>query len=305
MDEKELPKNPQTESWVSAKIKRMEGIVASDNPGALWISESDWPQGGFNNTYLQKLQGIIPLPNRIDEISDPLAKDTATKEMLDRLGVKEWKLNACFSGWDIDDRHIYAKTNIPDVYAHQLTWRGSGWGGNLVFVSANLDEEKIASISNIKELKMEWEEKYKKIESALIETNPRTILIKDAEAIRSPSLSESMLGEIFKNIPKWDSLDVSLSEVKNGEDSPSAARIIDLLLEYGLDPRLQHSIGKDAETSSQQLRWFYYRTKLPNVFLHKVSVGLKKDNASILPPTVLKSQTFVTVNCAEEQFKLE
>ena len=302
MEGQELSKNSQAESWINGRIKEIKEVADSGNPSAIWINESDWPQGGFSKTYLQKLKGIVPIPDRTEQISDLLVRNVAVKEVLDRLGAKEWKLNAYFSGWDTDDRHVYAETNIPNVYAHQLLWRGSGWGGSLVFVSGNLKEEKINSISNIRELKMAWEEKYKKIEEALGGNSQQTILIEDFEGIGS---SEGMFAEVFKYIPKWDGWDVPLSKIEYKENPPSTARIIELLLEYGLNPQPQRSIVKDAETGSQELRWLYYKTKLPNVFLHRAYCRFKKDNASILPSTVLKSQKFVTVNCGEEQFKLE
>lgn len=305
MDEQEISKNPQAENLVKARLKGIQEIVDSSKPSAVWVSESDWSQGGFNRAYLQKLGGIVTVPEKTEQMSDPLARGIVPKEIFERLEAKEWKLNAYFSGWDTNDRHIYAKTNIPGVYAHQMLWHGSGWGGSLVFVSANLEEEKINSISNITELKKAWEEKYKRIESASRESNPQSVLIEDIENIRLSETSEDMLRGVFRNIPMWDSADVSLSETNNEVDSPPIANTINLLLQYGLNPQSQGSIIKNAETSTDELRWFYYKTKFPNVFLHRVYSGFKKDNTSILLPSVMRSQTFVTINCPEEQFKLE
>ncbi len=306
MDEREMLKNPQAEKWINAKLKGIKEIVDSGKPNAIWISESDWPQGGFDKTYLQKLEEVVPLPGRSEQVSDTSARGVVTKEVLERLGAREWKLNAYFLGWDSREEHIYARTSTPGVYAHRLTWEGGGWGGELVFVSANLDEEKVTSISNIAELKKAWEEKYKTIEKASKGDIPQSILIKDTEIIGLLGTSGDMLRRVFRNIPMWGSFDRSLSEIKDAKDSPPVARTLDLLVKYGLNPQFQGSISsEDAEMSNMELKWFYYATKLPNVFLHKVYYGFKQDKASILPPIVLKSQIFVTVNCAEEQFKLE
>lgn len=308
MDEQEVPKNPQVENLIKARLKGIAEIVDSGKPSTVWISEEDWRQGGFNETYLQKLEGVVPIPSKTEQISDLLTRHGVTEEIFNRLGIREWKPNAYFLSWDSDYRHIYARTNIPGVYAHQLIWSGSGWAGSLVFISANIEEEKVVSISNIPKLKRAWEEKYKRIENALREGSPQSILVEDIENAKLSLTSENMLKGVFESIPMWDSSDVSLFAIKNGEyspreDSPPTAKTVDLLLEYGLIPRFQGSISRGAEKSTEELRWEYYKTKFPNVFLHRVYSGFQKDNPSM--PPVMKSQTFVTVNCTEEQFKLE